>query len=152
MIIDNKLLSSLICDVPESWQVGLQEPASITMEGILIFNNHLLFLLIAIVLFVGWLIYNTIFYYEEFSNKFNSRFVHSNSLEIVWTTIPALILLTLSTPSFTLLYAMDEISEPELSIKILGHQWFWSYEISDFNSCRKNQKTFKLVCYMMVLD
>lgn len=152
MIIDNNFLSSLICDAPESWQVGLQEPASITMEGILIFNNHLLFLLIAIVLFVGWLIYNTIFYYEEFSNKFNSKFVHSNSLEIVWTTIPALILLTLSTPSFTLLYAMDEISEPELSIKILGHQWFWSYEISDFNSCRKNQKTFKLVCYMMVLD
>jgi heme/copper-type cytochrome/quinol oxidase subunit 2 len=96
--------------------------------------------LIAIVLFVGWLIYNTIFYYEEFSNKFNSRFVHSDSLEIVWTTIPALILLTLSTPSFTLLYAMDEISEPELPIKILGYPWFWSYEISDFNSCRKNQK------------
>lgn len=61
MIIDNKFLSSLICDAPESWQVGLQEPASITMEGILIFNNHLLFLLIAIVLFVSWLIYNTIF-------------------------------------------------------------------------------------------
>jgi hypothetical protein len=53
MITDNKFLSSLICDAPESWQVGLQEPASITMEGILIFNNHLLFLLIAIVLFVG---------------------------------------------------------------------------------------------------
>jgi heme/copper-type cytochrome/quinol oxidase subunit 2 len=47
---------------------------------------------------------------------------------------------------------MDEISEPELSLKILGHQWFWSYEILDFNSCRKNQKSFKLVCYMMVLD
>jgi hypothetical protein len=69
MIIDNKIISYLICDAPESWQVGLQEPASITMEGVLIFNNHLLFLLIAIVLFVGWLIYNTIFYYEEFSNS-----------------------------------------------------------------------------------
>ena len=53
MIIDNKFLSSLICDAPESWQVGLQEPASITMEGILIFNKHLLFLLTVIVLFVG---------------------------------------------------------------------------------------------------
>jgi len=63
-----------------------------------------------------------------------------------------LILLILSTPSFTLLYAMDEISEPELSLKILGHQWFWSYEISDFNSCHKQDQSLKYVCYMMVLD
>jgi cytochrome c oxidase subunit 2 len=152
MIIDTKFFSCLTCDAPEAWQTQLSEPASITMEGILIFNNHLLFLLIVITLFVGWLLYNTIVFFEEFNNKFNSKFVHSKELEIVWTTIPAIILLTLSTPSFTLLYAMDEISEPELSLKILGHQWFWSYEILDFNSCRKNQKSFKLVCYMMVLD
>jgi cytochrome c oxidase subunit 2 len=152
MIIETKFFSCLICDAPEAWQAELSEPASITMEGILIFNNHLLFLLIVITLFVGWLLYNTIFFYEEFNNKFNSKFVHSKGLEIVWTTIPAIILLTLSTPSFTLLYAMDEISEPELTLKILGHQWFWSYEILDFNSCKKNQKSFKLVCYMMVLD
>ena len=56
------------------------------------------------------------------------------------------------TSSFTLLYAMDEISEPELSLKILGHQWFWSYEISDFNSCQKNEQSLKYVCYMLVLD
>ena len=47
---------------------------------------------------------------------------------------------------------MDEISEPELSLKILGHQWFWSYEISDFNSCQKKAQNLKYVCYMMVLD
>lgn len=152
MIIDIKFFSCLTCDAPEAWQTQLSEPASITMEGILIFNNHLLFLLIVITLFVVWLLYNTIFLYEEFNSRFHSKFVHSNSLEIVWTSIPAVILLILSTPSFTLLYAMDEISEPELSLKILGHQWFWSYEILDFNSCINNQKSFKLVCYMMVLD
>ena len=47
---------------------------------------------------------------------------------------------------------MDEISEPELSLKILGHQWFWSYEISEFNSCQKKDQSLKYVCYMMVLD
>ena len=88
----------------------------------------------------------------EFNNKYNSKFVHSKELEIVWTIIPALILLVLSTPSFTLLYAMDEIAEPEISLKILGHQWFWSYEISDFNSCQKQDQSLKYVCYMMVLD
>jgi cytochrome c oxidase subunit 2 len=152
MIIYHNIISLLVCDAPVDWQTSLSEPASITMEGILMFNKHLLFLLIVIVLFVGWLLYNTIFFFEEFTNKYNSKFVHSKGLEIVWTTIPAIILLILSTPSFTLLYAMDEISEPELSLKILGHQWFWSYEISDFNSCNSKQKSVKLTCYMMVLD
>lgn len=140
------------CDGPALWQISLQEPASISMEGILIFNKHLFFLLTLIVLFVGWLLFNTIYYYIEFNNKYNSKFVHSKELEIIWTSVPALILLILSTPSFTLLYAMDEIAEPELSLKILGHQWFWSYEISDFNSCQKQEQSLKYVCYMMVLD
>lgn len=140
------------CDSPVIWQTYFQEPASITMEGILIFNKHLLFLLTVIVLFVGWLLFHTIYYFAEYNNKFNSKFVHSKELEIVWTSVPAIILLILSTPSFTLLYAMDEISEPEISLKILGHQWFWSYEISDFNSCQKNEQSLKYVCYMMVLD
>jgi heme/copper-type cytochrome/quinol oxidase subunit 2 len=129
MIIDTKFFSCLICDAPEDWQAGLNEPASYySMEGILIFNNHLLLLPC---LLVGYC-YNIIFLCEEFNNKFNSKFGHFKRLEIVWTTIPAIILLTLSIPSFTLLYAMGEIS--------------------DFNSCRKNQKIFKLVCYMMVID
>ena len=145
-------LTKVGCDSPAFWQTYLQDPASISMEGILLFNKHLFFLLTVIVLFVAWLLAYTVFFFSEYNNKFNSKFVHSKELEIVWTTIPALILLILSTPSFTLLYAMDEISEPELSLKILGHQWFWSYEISDFNSCQKDGQSLKYVCYMMVLD
>jgi len=139
-------------DAPTYWQMGFQDPASISMEGILIFNKHLTFLLIVIVLFVGWFLVLTVYYFVEFHNKYNSKFVHSKELEIVWTSVPALILLLLATPSFTLLYSMDEISDPELSLKILGHQWFWSYEISDFNSCQKKNQNLKYVCYMMVLD
>ena len=75
--------------------------------------------------------------------------MHSKELEIVWTSIPALLLLVLSTPSFTLLYAMDEVLEPELTLKILGHQWFWSYGISEFNSCQKQEQSLKYVCYMI---
>jgi len=116
------ILTNVRCDSPAVWQTYLQEPASISMEGILIFNKHLLFLLTVIVIFVAWLLFYTLYYFAEFNNKYNSNFVHSKELEIVWTTIPALILLVLATPSFTLLYAMDEISEPELTLKILGHQ------------------------------
>ena len=140
------------CDSPEFWQTTLQEPASITMEGILIFNKHLLFLLTVIILVVAWIVAYTLYYFFEFNNKYESKFVHSTELEIVWTTIPAIILLILAVPSFSLLYAMDEIAEPEITLKVLGHQWFWSYEISDFNSCQKQEQSLKYVCYMMVLD
>jgi len=141
-----------LLDVPSHWQTSFQDPASISMEGILVFNKHLTFLLIVIVLFVGWFLASTVYYFVEFNNQYNSKFVHSKELEIVWTSVPALVLLLLATPSFTLLYSMDEISNPELSLKILGHQWFWSYEISDFNSCQKKAQNLKYVCYMMVLD
>lgn len=141
-----------LCDSPAFWQTYLPDPASISMEGILIFNKHLLFLLTVIVLFVGWLLVYVLYYFIEYNNKFSSNFVHSKELEIVWTTIPALTLLILSVPSFTLLYAMDEISEPEITFKILGHQWFWSYETSEFNSCQTQEQSLKYVCYMMVLE
>jgi cytochrome c oxidase subunit 2 len=85
----------------------------------------------------------------EFDNSSVATFVHSNPVEIIWTTIPALILLSLASPSFSLLYSLDEISNPELTLKILGHQWYWSYEISDFNSCSESNQSLKYSSYML---
>ena len=156
--VDLSMISKIVkssksdCYGKEFWQTTLQEPASITMEGILIFNKHLMFLLTLIILTVAWIVVYTLYYFLEFNNKYESKFVHSTELEIVWTTIPAVILIILAVPSFSLLYAMDEIAEPEISLKVLGHQWFWSYEISDFNSCQKSEQNLKYVCYMMVID
>ena len=138
----------LICDAPDFWQLRLQDPASSIMEGILLFNKHLLFIIIMIVILVAWLLFNTIYSYDEFSSSKPANFFHSNELEIIWTSLPALTLLTLASPSFSLLYSMDEISIPDFSIKVLGHQWFWSYEISDFRSCLQT-KTLKYACYML---
>jgi heme/copper-type cytochrome/quinol oxidase subunit 2 len=89
--------------------------------------------IIGIVLLVGWLIYAILANFTELDNSKIANFTHSNTLEIVWTSLPALVLLSLASPS--LLYSLDEISNPELTLKILGHQWYWGYEISDFNSC-----------------
>lgn len=139
----------LVCDSPDFYQTGFQDPASSTMEGIYVFNKHLLFVIIAIVLMVGWLMYSILVNYNEFDISEKSNFTHSNVLEIVWTSIPAIVLLTLASPSFTLLYSLDEISTPELSLKILGHQWFWSYEISDFNSCTNSSQVLKYSSYML---
>lgn len=138
-----------VCDAPEYYQLKLQDPSSSIMEGILMFNKHLLFIVILIILVVGWLLFNTIYNFDSMANSKSAKFFHSNPLEIFWTSIPALVLLTLAAPSFTLLYSMDEISEPELSLKVLGHQWFWSYEISDFNSCQGTNQSLKYTCYML---
>jgi cytochrome c oxidase subunit 2 len=65
--------------------------------------------------------------------------------------MPALILLSLASPSFSLLYSLDEISSPELTLKILGHQWYWSYETTDFKSC-SNGYILKYSSYMLTQD
>ena len=143
---------NIYLDCPVEYQTSFSESASPTMEGIVNFHNHIMVVLCFIAVFVGWLIINCVKYYSDFAVSTETQFTHSKELEIVWTSVPALILLFLATPSFTLLYSMDEIVDPELTLKILGHQWFWSYEISDFNSCQKNEQSLKYVCYMMVLD
>ena len=119
------------------------------MEGIYLFNLHLLFVIISIVIVVAWLLFSVLTNFTEFDNSDVATFVHSNPVEIIWTTIPALILLSLASPSFSLLYSLDEISNPELTLKILGHQWYWSYEISDFNSCSESNQSLKYSSYML---
>ena len=148
----NNLIILFFCDVPQMFQLRLQDPATTTMEGLLEFNKHLLFVITVIVMLVGWLLFSTVYNYDEFNTPKSQSFYHSNILEIVWTSLPALVLLQLASPSFTLLYSMDEISAPEISVKIIGHQWFWSYEISDFDTimtCANSNKTLKYTCYLL---
>jgi cytochrome c oxidase subunit 2 len=136
-------------DTPVEYQLGFQDPATTTMEGIYLFNLHLLFVIISIVIVVGWLLFSVLVNFTEFDNSNVVTFVHSNTVEIIWTIIPAFILITLASPSFSLLYSLDEISNPELTLKILGHQWYWSYEVSDFNSCFESNQSLKYSSYML---
>jgi cytochrome c oxidase subunit 2 len=118
-------------DVPEYWQIGFQDPATPVMEGIINFHNDLVFFLIIIVVFVTWILARCIFFFNEKQNPKIDNFVHGTTIEIIWTTIPAFILLFIAIPSFALLYSMDEIIDPILTIKVIGNQWYWSYEYSD---------------------
>jgi len=122
-------------DCSVMYQQGFQDPATTTMEGIYLFNLHLLFIIIGIVLLVGWLLFVVLINFIELSNSSVVVFTHSNIIEILWTSFPALILLSLASPSFSLLYSLDEITNTELTLKIIGYQWYWSYEMSDFNLC-----------------
>lgn len=136
-------------DSSVSYQIGFQDPATIIMEGICIFNLHLLFVIISIVLTVAWVLYAVLVNFGEFSQSNVFNFVHSNLIEIVWTTMPALLLINLASPSFSLLYSLDEISNPKLTLKILGHQWYWSYEVLDTNSCLSLAGNLKYSSYML---
>ena len=131
-VLENKLL---ICDSPRPFQLGFQDPATPIMEGIIDFHHDLMAILIAISIFVLWFLIRIIILFPNRPFRFVDRRsyfrTHHTLLEIIWTVIPGCILLGVAIPSFALLYAMEEIVISELTIKTIGHQWYWSYEYSD---------------------
>nr|AVK39546.1 cytochrome c oxidase subunit 2 [Paralemanea sp.] len=120
------------CDAPENWQIGFQDPATPIMEGIINLHHDLMFFIFVVLIFVTWMLIRTLWHFEHNQNIIPSSLTHGTLIEVIWTTAPALILLIIAIPSFSLLYAMDEIISPAVTIKTLGHQWYWSYEYSDY--------------------
>lgn len=127
-IINNQIT---LLDASFPWQMGFQDPATPVAEGIINFHHDLVFFLVLIVIFVSWLLARCIFFFNENTNKKAETFVHGTIVEIVWTITPAIILIIIAIPSFSLLYAMDEVIDPILTVKVIGSQWYWSYEYSD---------------------
>jgi cytochrome c oxidase subunit 2 len=119
------------CDAPEQWQFGFQDPATPMAQGMISFHHYLMYILIIIGVAVFYLLYRTIELFQLSANSKPQTFTHSPVLEIVWTIIPAIILLFIAAPSFSLLYSLDETIDPDMTLKIIGHQWYWSYEYSD---------------------
>nr|UOU85359.1 cytochrome c oxidase subunit II [Nephrotoma flavescens] len=108
--------------------LGLQDSASPIMEQLTFFHDHALMILTMITILVGYVMVTLGF------NKFTNRYLLSGQLiEIIWTILPAIILVFIAMPSLRLLYLMDEIYNPSITLKTIGHQWYWSYEFSDFN-------------------
>ena len=90
-----------------------------------------MFFLLIIGIAVVWFLLEIIRHFTFNKDKKPSLFTHSNTLEIVWTVVPSFVLLLIAVPSFSLLYSLDDLIDPFLTLKIVGHQWYWSYEISD---------------------
>nr|WVH45008.1 cytochrome c oxidase subunit II [Tipula yasumatsuana] len=109
--------------------LGLQDSASPVMEQLTFFHDHALMILTMITILVSYVMITLSF------NKFTNRYLLSGQLiEIIWTILPAIILMFIAMPSLRLLYLMDEIYNPSITMKTIGHQWYWSYEYSDFNN------------------
>nr|ASR74899.1 cytochrome c oxidase subunit II [Sinotaia quadrata] len=108
-------------------QLGFQDAISPMMEELIFFHDHAMMILIMIISFVGYAALSLMM------NKLNCRsLVEGQEIETFWTLIPMLILIFLALPSLRLLYLLDEIDDCSLSVKSIGHQWYWSYEYSDF--------------------
>lgn len=132
-LIIQLLVKSVSADYARPWQLGFQDAASPIMEGIISFHHDVMFLMIIIMTFVFWMLMRILYLFHASVNPTPEKFTNHTVLEIVWTIIPSIILVFIAVPSFALLYAMDEIVDPAMTIKVNGHQWYWSYEYSDYN-------------------
>ena len=83
---------------------------------------------------VSWVLARATNGFLEEKNFFPVNIVHASTLEVVWTIVPGLVLMVIAIPSFALLYAADELVDPAMTIKVVGHQWYWSYEYSDYET------------------
>nr|YP_009160420.1 cytochrome c oxidase subunit II [Urogymnus dalyensis]AIY56262.1 cytochrome c oxidase subunit II [Urogymnus dalyensis] len=110
-------------------QLGFQDAASPVMEELLHFHDHTLMIVFLISSLVLYVIVATV------STKLTNKYIlDSQEIEIVWTIVPAIILIMIALPSLRILYLMDEINDPHITIKALGHQWYWSYEYTDYQN------------------
>lgn len=122
------------CDAPKAFQMTIQDPATDSMEGMIDFYDFLCFQLIIIISIVLTLLISIIFDPIHHSNS-ERTFSHSTVLETFWTVAPAILLINIAIPSFCLLYSLDDFDYITFNIKIIGHQWYWSYEyLSDQGS------------------
>nr|ACG63749.1 cytochrome oxidase subunit II [Bembidion tenellum]ACG63750.1 cytochrome oxidase subunit II [Bembidion tenellum]ACG63751.1 cytochrome oxidase subunit II [Bembidion tenellum]ACG63752.1 cytochrome oxidase subunit II [Bembidion tenellum]ACG63753.1 cytochrome oxidase subunit II [Bembidion tenellum] len=108
--------------------LNLQDSASPLMEQLMFFHDHTLMILTMITMLVGYLMITLFF------NKLINRYLlEGQTIEVIWTILPAITLVFIALPSLRLLYLLDEINNPSITLKSIGHQWYWSYEYSDFN-------------------
>nr|AHG94113.1 cytochrome oxidase subunit II [Amynthas sp. YN201101-10] len=113
--------------MPHWGQIMFQDAASSVMMQLISFHDHTLIILTLVLTVVGYALTALMF------NKYINRYIlEAQMIETIWTILPAMILLVLALPSLRILYITDEVSNPSLTVKTIGHQWYWSYEYTDF--------------------
>ena len=126
--------TSVLANQPKQWQLGFQDSASQSMTEIVSFHNNILLpIIIAISVFVLFLMIYTCIRFRASKNPNPSKTTHNVAVEVLWTLIPCLILIVMAVPSFKILYKQDTIPKVDLTIKAVGYQWYWGYEYPDEN-------------------
>ncbi len=116
---------------PHPWQLNLQAGVTPVMDDIIWFHHFLLWIIVAITLFVMTLLLVVIVRFNARRNPVPSRTTHNTLIEVVWTVVPVLILVTIAVPSFRLLFYELKVPPADLTVKATGKQWFWSYSYPD---------------------
>nr|UPL65405.1 cytochrome c oxidase subunit II [Dinomachus sikhimensis] len=109
--------------------INLQDATSPLMEQLMFFHDHTIMILIMITVMVSYIMMSIMK-----NNYINRYLLEGQTIELIWTMMPAITLVFIALPSLHLLYLIDEVNNPVMTIKTIGHQWYWSYEYSDFNN------------------
>jgi cytochrome c oxidase subunit II len=117
---------------PHNWQLGFQEAATPVKERIADLNNELMIIITLITVLVVALLGYVILRFNERAHPVPTRTTHNTLIELLWTVVPVLILVIIAIPSFKLMYYMDRTQKADMTIKVTGHQWYWSYEYPDY--------------------
>lgn len=133
MLQNLSFFKTIFNDAPQPWQIGFQDSAAPGFTGIVELHNTIFFYLVVISVGVFWALGSIIYYYNSEKSPIVHKYLnHGTLIELIWTITPALILIGIAFPSFRLLYLLDEVISPTITIKVVGHQWYWSYEYSDY--------------------
>jgi cytochrome c oxidase subunit 2 len=132
---------------PSPWELGLQGSATPVMDDIVWFHTFLLWLVIAIAVFVLVLLAIIVVKFNARANPVPSRTTHNTTIEIIWTVVPVIILVAIAVPSFRLLFYELDVPKADMTVKVTGKQWFWSYSYPDqkfeFDSLMVQDKDLK---------
>nr|YP_009129943.1 cytochrome c oxidase subunit 2 [Ganoderma meredithae]AJT57339.1 cytochrome c oxidase subunit 2 [Ganoderma meredithae] len=127
------IFNTIYNDAPQPWQLGFQDSAAPGFTGIVELHNTIFFYLVVICVSVFWVIGSIMYYFNNNNSPIVHKYLnHGRVIELIWTITPAFILIAIAFPSFRLLYLLDEVISPTVTIKVVGHQWYWSYEYSDY--------------------
>lgn len=131
IILYNNLQLKL--DAPSAWGIYFQDSATPQMEGLIELHDIIMYYLVMILFSVGWILFSIMYNYIGSKSVISHKYLnHGTLIELIWTITPAIILILIAFPSFKLLYLMDEINDPSMTIIAEGHQWYWSYQYPDF--------------------
>lgn len=162
-VLYNYIISKYICliykynmfniymytDAATPWQIGFQNSASPIHEGIVELHNSIFYYLVVIFVFVFVFLISTGINYTSNKNVFSYKYLNHNTiLELIWTITPAFVLIAIAFPSFKLLYIMDEVVGPSITIKVNAHQWYWNYEYCDYLNST-NSESINFDSYMV---
>jgi cytochrome c oxidase subunit 2 len=118
-------------ELPHDWQIGMQPAATPVREHMDAMNNELLVVITLIALFVMGLLLYTIVRFNAKRHPVPSKTTHNAKIEVLWTVLPVLILVVIAVPTFKLMFYTDKAQHADMTLKVTGHQWYWSYEYPD---------------------